>query len=234
MDKIIAALLLSVGMVLSGFFISETLYKSNVSLNTADVKGLAERRVRADLAYWSIQYTVTGNSQADIANLYVQSEANQSSIISLLAQAGFNTDEIKPGVINYSKTEYRNEDQKLVDEKHFLTGEIEVETDKVSLVALARTKLNKLVAEGLDIRNNAPAYYFTKLNDIKSEMLKEATSNAKIAANEFASIAGVKVGGIRSAKQGGFMIRDVGENYGDTQKIEKDVRVVTTVTFFLQ
>lgn len=64
-------------------------------------------------------------------------------------------------------------------------------------------------------------------------MLKAATKNARLAANEFATNTGVKVGGIRSARQGGFVIRDVGENYGDTKKIEKYVRVVTNVTFFL-
>ena len=85
----------------------------------------------------------------------------------------------------------------------------------------------------MDVRNNSPAYYFTGLNDIKPEMLQEATTNARIAANEFAANAGVQVGGIRNARQGGFIIRDVGENYGDTAKIEKDVRVVTTITFYL-
>jgi hypothetical protein len=43
----------------------------------------------------------------------------------------------------------------------------------------------------------------------------------------------MKVGGIRSARQGGFYVRDAGEEFGDTAKIEKDVRVVTTITFYL-
>jgi len=64
-------------------------------------------------------------------------------------------------------------------------------------------------------------------------MLSEATKNARIAANEFAKNAGVKVGGIRDARQGSFYIRDVGEEYEDTKKIEKTVRVVTTITFYL-
>ena len=64
-------------------------------------------------------------------------------------------------------------------------------------------------------------------------MLKESTKNARLAANEFAANAGVQVGGIRSARQGSFIIRDVGENYGDTAKIDKDVRVVTNITFYL-
>jgi len=100
-------------------------------------------------------------------------------------------------------------------------------------VAEGRAKLNTLIAQGLDLKNNAPAYHFTRLNTIKPEMLKEATTNARIAANEFAANAGVKVGGIRSARQGGFVIRDIGEDYGDTKKIDKEVRVVTNVTFFL-
>ena len=127
----------------------------------------------------------------------------------------------------------RDDNQRLVEEKHQLVGSIAVETSKVKLVSGIRAKLNKLIAQGLEITNNAPAYYFTKLNDIKPAMVKEATTNARVAANEFASIAGVKVGGIRDAQQGGFIIKDVGEEFGDTKNLEKDVRLVTTITFYL-
>jgi hypothetical protein len=232
-EVIIGAFLLGIGIAIAGFFISETLYKSRVALNTADVKGLAERRVEADTAYWSIQYTVTGTDRSEIPKLYGDSEADQQKIIALLKDSGFKDEEIKPGIINYVNKEFRDEDQKLVEEKHFLIGEIEVETTNVRLVSEGRAKLNTLIAQGLDIQNNAPAYHFTKLNEIKPDMLKEATKNARLAANEFATNAGVKVGGIRSARQGGFVIRDVGKQYGDTNKIEKEVRVVTNVTFFL-
>lgn len=228
-----AALLLAIGIAVAGYFISETLYKSKVALNIAEVKGLAERRVEADKAYWSIQYTVTGNSNAEMSTLYAQSEADREKVIELLEGSGFTEEEIKPGVINYLKREFRDENQKLVEEKHLLIGEIEVETSKVRMVSEGRAKLNTLIAQGLDVKNNPPSYLFTQLNDIKPDMLKEATRNARLAANEFAENAGVKVGGIRSARQGGFIIRDVGEDYGDRNKIEKDVRVVTTITFFL-
>ena len=232
-DMTVGALLLAVGIAVAGYFVSETLYKSKVALNTADVKGLAERRVEADTAYWTIQYIVAGSDRSEIPKLYEESESDQQKIIGLLKDSGFSDEEIKPGVINYVKQEFRDEDQKLVEEKHRLIGEIDVETTKVQLVSEGRAKLNTLIAEGLDLKNNAPAYHFTKLNEIKPDMLKEATTNARLAANEFATNAGVKVGGIRSARQGGFVIRDVGESYGDTDKIEKDVRVVTNVTFFL-
>jgi len=229
----IAALVIAAGIAVAGYFVGQTMYNSKVGINTAEVKGLAEKRVDADRAYWRIQYTVSGEDKEAIAALYEQSKAHQDRIVALLLDSGFDETEVTPGVVDYKRQEFRDENQNLVDEKYLLIGTIEVETDNVQLVSSARSKLNELIAIGIDIRNNPPAYYFTSLNDIKPEMLKEATTNARIAANEFAANAGVNVGGIRNARQGGFNIRDVGESYTDTTKIEKDVRVVTTITFYL-
>lgn len=232
-SQLLPALVVSVGIASAGYFVSQTIYNSKVGINTAEVKGLAERRVEADRAYWRVQYTVAGQDRDAISELYERSKADESRIISLLLESGFDEAEVSPGVVDYNRVEFRDEDQNLVDEKFLLVGSIEVETNKVQLVSSARSKLNELIALGIDIRNNPPSYYFTGLNDIKPEMLMEATTNARLAANEFASNAGVDVGGIRNARQGGFIIRDVGESYSDTVKIEKDVRVVTTITFYL-
>ena len=229
----LTAFLLAAGVALGGYFIGQTMYNAKVALNTAEAKGLAERRVRADQANWSILFTVSGKSRDDIPQLYRQAEKNQQTIIDLLKESGFGDGELDIGVVNYEYQEFRDEDQKLVDETHQLIGSISVETNKVDLVAEVRTSVNKLIATGMNINNQAPGYRFTKLNEIKPEMLREATKNARVAANEFADNAGVSVGGIRSARQGSFYVRDAGENYGDTRKIEKDVRVVTTITFYL-
>jgi hypothetical protein len=229
-----ASLLIAIGIATGGYFIGQTLYNAKVAINTAEVKGLAERRVEADRAYWKIEYTVAGNEKSEIPALYERSESDQKQVIQLLRENGFDESEILPGVIRYEEREFRDEDQKLVEVRYLLRGSIDVETDKVKLVSSVRSKMNQLIARGLDLENNAPSYYFTKLNEIKPQMLQEATKNARIAANEFASNAGVKVGGIREARQGGFIIRDVGEDYGDTKKIDKDVRVVTTITFYLK
>lgn len=233
LELLLASFILSLGLAIAGYFIGQTLYNSKVGINTAEVKGLAERRVEADRAYWRVQYAVTRAGTTEMSKLYEQSEGDQARIISLLLESGFEKSEISPGVINYERKEFRDRDQRLVEEKYVLVGSIDVETNKVKLVSEVRSKLNKLIAQGLDIQNNEPAYYFTKLNEIKPAMVKEATTNARIAANEFAANAGVKVGGIRDAQQGGFIIRDVGEEYGDTKSIVKEVRLVTTITFYL-
>lgn len=231
---LLPSLLVALGIATGGYFIGRTLYISKIDINTAEVKGLAEKRVEADRAYWRVQYVVSGNGSTPVSKLYEKSEADQTQILSMLLESGFDKSEVSPGVIDYQKDEFRDENQKLVDERHVLIGSINVETDKVRLVAEVRAKLNKLIAQGLDIQNNLPAYHFTRLNEIKPAMVKEATTNARLAASEFAADAGVKVGRIRDAQQGGFIIRDVGEEFGDRKSIEKEVRLVTTITFYLE
>ncbi len=224
---------IALGLSVAGFFVSQTLYNSKVALNTAEVKGLAERRVKADRVNWTIGYKVVGTEKKEIPGLYNLAEQHQQTIKKLLLDNGFEDSEIQPGIVRYEFYEYRDKDQNLVDESHRLVGTIGVESTKVELVGKVRNKVNKLISSGIDIDNRQPLYYFTKLNEIKPDMLREATQNARAAANEFAKNAGVTVGGIRSARQGNFVLRDAGEQYENTTKVEKDVRVVTTITFYL-
>jgi hypothetical protein len=226
-------LFIAIGLSVAGYYIGQTLYNAKVALNTAEAKGLAERRVSADRVNWTISYQVSGKTRADIPELYKIAEEHQKTIVTLLKNNKFSDSEIQVDVFDYQYLEYRDENQKLVDQSHTLVGTINVESNQVNLVKEARSKVNKLISQGIDINNGAPSFYFTKLNQIKPEMLREATKNAREAANEFAKNAEVEVGGIRSARQGSFFIRDAGEEFGDTAKIEKDVRVVTTITFYL-
>jgi len=231
--NLFTGLFIAIGLAVAGYFVSQTIYNAKVALNTAEAKGLAERRVKADRANWTVGFSVAGASKAELPKLFKKAEDYQKTILDLLKKNGFDEDEIVIGAVNYHYTEFRDENKKLVDQSHALIGTISVETQKVELVGKVRTAISKLIAQGIPIRNEAPTYHFTKLNDIKPDMLREATTNARIAANEFAENAGVKVGGIRSALQGGFIVRDAGDQYEDTKKIEKDVRVVTTITFYL-
>ena len=231
---IIAGAFIAIGLSLTGYFVSQTIYNAKIALNTAEVKGLAERRVKANRANWMVSFSITGTKQSEIPALYKKSEENQRKITAILKENGLEDNEIKPGVIDYYYNEYRDDNHKLVDERHTLTGYINIETDKVDQISGIRSEVNKLISQGIQINNPPPTYRFTGLNSIKPEMLREATKNARLAANEFAENAGATVGGIRSARQGNFFVRDAGEEYGDTAKIEKDVRVVTTITFFLK
>ena len=229
---IILSLFMALGLTLGGYFISQTLYVSKVAINTAESKGLAERQVKADRADWIVSFSVEGKTEEEVPTLYRKAETDQKTIAALLVEEGFADDEIKMGILEYGSKEFRDENQNLVDQQFHVSGSVEVGTNKVDLVEPARTAVSRLITEGIIVRTGRPAYSFTGLNDIKPEMLKEATENARIAANKFAEDAGVKVGGIRSALQGRFEIKDAGGT-SSTSKVDKDVRVITTIVFYL-
>ncbi len=228
-----AAALLSAGLSLAGFFVSQTIYNAKTAVNTAEVKGLSIQRVEADLAYWTIGVSVSGSAQETRTSLYGRTEDQQRAIARVLGEQGFEKHEIELGTIDYNRYVYRNDKHEVVETTQHMSAEVRVETPKVRAVKTARGALNKLVAEGFDLDNQEPSYLFTSLNEIKPEMLQEATTNARVAATQFAEDAGVKVGSIRAARQGMFSITDVGSSYGDSRKIEKEVRVITHIEFYL-
>ena len=100
MGVIFLGLCVAAGMSIGGFFIGQTMLNAKVALNTAEVKGLAERRVESDRANWSIQYSVTGKERSDIPALYEESERQQQMIIELLKTNGVEADEIEIGVLD--------------------------------------------------------------------------------------------------------------------------------------
>lgn len=226
-------LFMAVGIALGGYFVSNILLNANK--DTAEAKGLSERRVEANQAIWTIGYGrwAENDSSFSVSNLYLNVEMDQKSIITALKEVGLTDEEINVGTLEYSSKDFRSEDNVLMESRRYLSGNINVETNNVRLIPKARAILNKLIAKGVSVDNNNPRYFFTELNKIKPEMLKEATVNAKIAAEEFAKVASVKVGGIENARQGNFNITDANEDYSSTSKIEKDVRVVTTIKFYL-
>lgn len=230
---IAVAIILALGIAACGYFASQTLYNAKVAVNTAQAKGLAERVVTSDQADWSVGFTVSGKTKAEVPALYQQAEVQQQQILEILKKSGFEDKEIRVEILSYSMREYRDENQALVDESHRLSGTISVSTPRVELVDPARSEVNKLLAQGLDISNYSPVYNFTGINEIKPGMLKEAAQNARLAASEFAQNAGAKVGKIRSAYQGGFTVEDAGSGNSGSSSITKEVRVVTTIDFYL-
>lgn len=249
--KVAAAILglsMAVGLAGAGYFISTTVYKGRLASNTVTVKGFAERDVRADLALWQISYSITGGKLDDV---YARSHANEETLVAFLVQKGFRGEDIKPGNLNLTDLQanpYRPKDAS--DRARYILNEnISVRSNDVDLVERTMRELNDLIKQGIVLIVNNADYQFTKLNDIKTPMLREATQNARDAAQQFANDAGSKVGSIQSANQGFFSIvsRDAVAQTADSDPgfayqqgmvsrsaIDKKVRVVATLTYYLE
>lgn len=234
--KLMPAVVLAAGLALGGFFPGYYYYKSKMETNFVSVKGLAEMDVRADLGIWDIKYVVTGN---DLTAAQAQIEAQQKVIVDFLKGLGFSDAEVsvKRSEINDLMTNpYRSETPN--SSRYILTQNIQVSSENVDLVEKALDSTGALIAKGIvfDSSNYNPvSYIFTKINNVKPQMLEEATKNAAAAANEFAKSSNTKVGKIRKANQGVFSIlpRNQTLNAMEATSIEKKIRVVSTVEYYL-
>lgn len=232
--------LIALGLVIAGYFVSTTLYKAKFASNTVTVRGFAERDAKADLALWQISFSVTGDILSEV---YQRNTDAENSINTFLGKKGFKKEDIsagKIGVTDLLADQYRS--QNITSGRYIIKNTITVRSAQVELIDASSRELNDLIQQGIVLSSNNVDYQYTKLNDVKTEMLREATQNARAAAQQFANDAGSKVGSIQSASQGYFSItsRDAqndssseGSSVERQSTIDKKVRVVVTLTYYL-
>lgn len=232
--------ILALGVALAGFFVGNGVYKS-VATRTVTVKGAAEMDVVADTAIWSIKFNRVGY---DLAKVQVDIDNDIEKTRKFLTDNGFQETELQnlrvqvrdkyAGYTEAEKKVQENTDRFVIE-----TG-VMVRTNNVNLVDSASRKMGELVRQGVTVIEDyaGPIYSFNGLNTIKIKMIEEATKNATSAGEQFAKDADATLGKIKSANQGVFSItaRDPIDAWSDNEKqsINKKVRVVSTITFYLK
>lgn len=234
---LVAALLVAVGISLAGWFVGTSLVESRQPVRLVTVKGLAERPVKADLGFWPVRFVATGATlEAARASL----ETAEASVRRFLDGKGFAEDEIQVQNVQVEDRAAGYNAGSTPDEYRFvLTEDILVTSGKVDELADASRSVADLLRDGVvlsaDAYSSGASFVFTGINDLKSEMLTEATQRARETAEQFASESGAAVGDIQTANQGVFEILPAVEIPNDRpeKQIDKQVRVVTTITYTL-
>lgn len=229
--KFFSGLFIMIGLTIIGIMIPEAVNSFRSYERTVNVKGLCEKEVPADRVIWPVIYKIMGD---DIQSIYSQTDRNNETIIDFLMEGGISRDEITvstPSVSDKYANEYSSNDRAY---RYIATNVLTVYTDKVDLVLELMAKQSELLKKGVVTFSNSwenpVEFKFEALNDIKPEMIEEATKNAREAAEKFAKDSESRLGKIKTANQGTFTIADRDSN---TPHIKK-VRVVTSVTYYLK
>ncbi|MEP0814840.1 MAG: SIMPL domain-containing protein [bacterium] len=124
--------------------------------------------------------------------------------------------------------------------EYSITQTFEVKGEDVAAIEALPGEIAVLLNEGIPLESWAPQYLYTKLADIRGELLAEATKDAKSRAKAIAESAGGRVGSVRQARMGVFQITprfstEVSD-YGmyDTSSLQKDVTAVVSITFAVE
>ena len=236
-SNIIAGGLIGLGVACGGFLAGESLVKSRLGFRTVTVKGLSERDVKADLGFWPVRFVVTGPTLEEARAALVISE---TAVKAFLTSHGFTGQDLQVQNIQVEDRLAGYNNQGVPPESRFvLTEDILVKSSEVEKLANASRMIGDLLKSGVvfssDAYNAGPSFIFTDVNKLKGDMLTEATKRAREAADKFAQESGAKVGDIQNANQGIIEINPAVAIPNDRpeRQIDKKVRVVTTITYFL-
>ena len=221
--------LIGAGLALAGLFVANGLAGVRNGPSVVTVRGVSERDVVADLATWTIATQANGS---DLAIVQGKADADAQAVRSFLAANGFTPDEIQTRGSSVNQYADGNTGRlNITIRQRFLAR-----TTNIARMQQAFANQAEMIRKGvaLDSDSGGVSYSFTKLNDVKPEMIAEATKSAREAAEQFARDSNTKVGKIRQATQGLFSItgRDGESGSGGDTPYQK-VRVVTTVEFTL-
>lgn len=228
--KFYSGLAVMVGLIVLGIMIPVGVNKYMSYTRTVDVKGLCEREVKADKVIWPISFKIMGD---DLQNVYNQIDQKNKVITSFLKEGGIDETEISiasPKISDKFANEYGNNDRLY---RYVTTNVITVCTDKVDKVLALMSKQSQLIKQGVTLSSdnweNPTEFKFEGLNELKPEMVEEATINARQTAEKFAEDSDSKLGKIKRASQGSFSI----ENRDTNTPHIKRVRVVSSITYYL-
>lgn len=229
---IIAAALLASGTYGAGWHIADGLENMKRGERQVSIRGVAEEFVVADSVGWTINFTASGDA---LATVLAKIQRDQTTIVEFLTAYGFTAEEITPGrlsVVDLLAQQYRTGD--VQSNRYIITASVQVRSNKVDSAVKANRSMTELVKKEVVLAESAgPQYRFTKLNDVKPAMLASATQEARKAADEFVKTSGASLGELKTASQGLFSIEGRDETVSESEQVDKKVRVVTTLEYFL-
>ena len=236
MDKVrilptfILGFFIFIGLLSLGYFISDAFLKSKDLERTVVVKGLSEKEVLADVVIMPIKITQTSN---DLESLIQIIDLDTKEIIKFLNDNGLKDQDITLGavsIVDKMANEFSNQEFSM---RYLASKVINIYSNEVEKIRALNGKLSELSQKGIlfktDDYDTKIEYIYTNLNDIKPNMIEEATSNARTVAQKFAQDSNSKLGKIKKATQGQFEVVSRDKNSEHIQK----VRIVSTIEYYL-
>jgi hypothetical protein len=249
-SSLIGSALLALGILGAGFFMKEAIVQAKKAERFVTVKGISQRDVKADLGIWEVDYREVGN---DLTTLNTKMTQDQQVVLKFLTNNGFNNSEIEirpTRVTDLLANPYNQPTPESKENRYILVSGIRVRSTQVDQIQKTNQLTSSLIQEGVTLSSDTadyasdlspnPSFFYTKLDTIRPEMLAEATQSARSVGEQFAKDSRSQLGDIRRANQGLFQISsrdgssDNNSGMSDAGSINKKVRLVTTIDYYLK
>ena len=233
------AFLLAIGLIITALIIGNTWRKVSRGSVTITVTGSASKEIRSDLAVWHGSFSASSTTLTDA---YAKLQATNTKVKNYLVSKGFPADKMKFSSIN-TTTQYVHNDKGVATaqvESYRLSQDVTIESPEVDKVDQLSREATELINQGVEFNSSAPEFLYTKLSDLKVEMIGLASKDAKVRAEQIASSTDNKIGEVRSSKMGVIQINaknstDVSD-YGmnDVSSLDKTITAVVSMSFSIE
>ena len=146
----------------------------------------------------------------ELKSAYAELDKDRESIKNYLVSKGIKDENIVFSAVDIDKQFDENYDKagnsKSVFTGYLLRQNVQIESNEVDKVEGISRQVSELINSGVEFYSNKPQYYYTKLAELKVEMIAEATKDANTRAKKIAENAGSGIGHLKSADMGVFQI----------------------------
>lgn len=231
-------IIIAVTIILSVLLLTNT-YKNRNRLNDViNVTGLGKKDFRSDLIVWNGSFV---RKNFDLKRAYELLKKDKENIKKYLISKDINEKEILFSSVDIHKEfdfTYDSEGNRYSKFSGYrLTQKVEIESKEVEKIENIAREITDLINLGVEFYSNNPQYYYTKLSELKIEMISSATDDARVRAEKIADNARAKIGNLRYARMGIFQItgQNSNENYswGGTFNTSSKMKTAT-ITIKLQ
>jgi hypothetical protein len=212
------------------------------SSETILVTGLAEKDFSSDQVVWKGGYSRTGN---DLRAAYAQLKSDEVEIRQYLRSKGIPDTSIVFSSVDVQKNYQPQYDDQgrtrgTVFNGYTLNGGVTVDSRNIQLVEAISREVTELLQKGIEFNSRQPAYYYSKLNELKISLLSKAGEDAKLRAETIAQSSGIRLGKLKKATMGVFQITGKNNNeeysYGGSFNItsrEKTASITLRVEYLI-
>ena len=224
--------------------------KANKDENRITVKGVAERRIKADKALINIVISDKNENLDELKKSISEKEKLATDLIKNLKidsnDYSIGNLRIQPNYIEASSNVKQQttaistpimQNAKISDYEGVET--ISIVTKDIDKVEEFFQKLLELKLQSNNIQINEPEFFITNIERYKKDMVVDASRNAEIRAIEMLKVNNNEIGGLKNISQGQFEILEDTEdvrkiNENGANQIYKKMRVVVTATYLIK
>lgn len=206
--KNLNAIIFGLAIVIAAALLGKAYADRNTRSNSISVTGLGETDFTSDLIVWEGYFS---KDEWDLKKAYSGLEADKKAVRAYLEGKGINADAIVFTAVNTNKNTrgiYSDDGRFMGNEftGYTLSQSVTIESQEVDKVEKISREVTELLNQGVQLYSNAPRYYYTKLADLKIELISKATEDARTRAERIAENSGSRLGDLREAKMGIFQI----------------------------